>query len=85
MLTGFTNLSLPHAFKKNDKVILNYLLKQNISINETLVYDTKQIYLQLDNTLKFTFKRIKEIEDFFIEKINYREKLNQTLLKRALE
>ena len=43
-------------------------------MNESHACDTKQTYLQLDNTLLFRLSRIKEIEDFFIPEINTRER-----------
>ena len=48
-----------------DKVILNYFLEQNISMNKPSACDTKQNYFQLNNALQFRVDRIKEIEDFF--------------------
>ena len=50
-------------------------------MNEPYVSGTKQIYLQLDNAIKFIFSRIKVIESFFIAEINEREKREKTLNK----
>ena len=36
------------------------------------VCDTKDIFLQLDNPLRFRLSRIKEIEDFCITEVNDR-------------
>ena len=38
-LTDFTIVFSSHHFKKNDKVVLNFFLKQNISMRETHVCD----------------------------------------------
>ena len=50
-------------------------------MDEPHVYDTKQIYLQLENALQFRLCKIKEIEDFFIVKVNDREKMRKILNK----
>ena len=47
--------------------------------DESLVYDTKRIYLQLENALQFRLCRITEIEDFFIVEVNNREKMRNIL------
>ena len=69
-LTDFTNLFWPPKFERNDKVILNYFLKLNISMNDPHAYDTKKMPLQLDNPLQFGLSRIKKIQDFFTAEIN---------------
>ena len=38
-------------------------------MNERYVYDTKQIYPRLDDVLQFRLSRIKEIEDFSLQKL----------------
>ena len=50
-------------------------------MDEPHVYDTKQIYLPLENALQFRLCKIKEIEDFFIVKVNDREKMRKILNK----
>lgn len=75
-LTDFINLLLPHDFEKNDTIISDYFLKQNLSINELHSYDTKRIGLQLDKPLQFRLSRIEEIEDFIIAEINNKEKMS---------
>ena len=63
-LTDFTNLFLLQNFKKIDEGILNYFLKykhENINMS-----DIKEVFLRLDDPLKFRLSRLKEI-DFFID------------------
>ena len=50
-------------------------------MNKLHIYDNKRIYPQLHNILKFRTSRIKEIEDFFISKIDEIEKMSKTLNK----
>ena len=51
-------------------------------MNEVHAYGTKQIYLQLDNSLQFRLCGTKEVEeDFFIGEINEREKMSKLLNK----
>lgn len=49
--------------------------------DESLVYDIKWIYLQLENALQFRLCRITEIEDFFIVEVNNKEKMRNILSK----
>ena len=49
-------------------------------MNKPHVYDSENIYLQLDNAMQFRLSRIKEIEHFFIAEINDREKISKTLI-----
>lgn len=75
-LTDFINLLLPHDLEKNDTIISDYFLKQNLSINELHLHGTKRIGLQLDKPLQFRLSRIEEIEDFIIAEINNKEKMS---------
>ena len=50
-------------------------------MNEPRLYDTKQIYLQLDNPLQFKLCIMKEVEDFFSAGISDREKMSKALNK----
>ena len=45
-LTDFANLFSSNDFEKNDKTILDYFWKYNVSINEAHAYAIKQIYPQ---------------------------------------
>ena len=49
ILTDFTNLFSPNNFAKNDKVILDYFLKQTVSMSEVHVCGIK-----LDHPLQFS-------------------------------
>ena len=80
MFQGKSLFSL-HAFEKKEKVSLNYFLKPNKSMNKVHVYNTKQIYIQLDNPLQLRLDKIKEKEHFFIVEINDRQKLSKALTK----
>ena len=79
-LKDFKNFFLPNNFEKNDKVIMNYFLKQNISMSELHFYATKQIHAQLGKLLEYRHSRIKET-DFFIAEINDWEKMSKILNK----
>ena len=50
-------------------------------MSEAHIWDTKKLFLQLDDPLQFRLSRIKEIEDFLIAETNDREKMNKTLNK----
>ena len=60
-LTDFANLFLAHNFKKNDKVILDYILKSSINMSEAHVYDTK-----LDKTLQCRLSRTESKRQIFL-------------------
>ena len=53
-------------------------------MSEGHVCDTKDIFLQIGNRVRFRIIRIKEIEKFFNAKISVREKLSKTLKKYIL-
>ena len=67
-LPDITSLFIPQNFEKNEKVILNYFFKPNISMNEPNVCDTIQICLSLDHVLQFRLSRIKERQNFLLQK-----------------
>ena len=50
-------------------------------MNESYACDTKQMYLQLGNSLQFRLSKIKDIEDFLNTEIIDREKMSKTLNK----
>ena len=50
-------------------------------MNKVHVYNTKQIYIQLDNPLQLRLDKIKEKEHFFIVEINDRQKLSKALTR----
>ena len=64
--------------KRNSGIILEYILKSDISLNEPHVHNTKQVYLQLDNSLQFMLHRIRT---FLNAETNIREKMRKTLNK----
>ena len=39
-------------------------------MNDPHAYDTKKMFLQLDNSLQFGLSRIKKIQDFFTAEIS---------------
>ena len=49
-------------------------------MTEPHVCDTKHIYLYLDNALQFSYRRIKETEDFFIAEVNNRANMRKILI-----
>ena len=63
-MIGTVKLFSPNNFEKNEKVILNHVLKQNISMKGLNACDTEQ----LDNSLQFRLSRIKEIQVFSLQK-----------------
>ena len=67
--------------KRLTKSNSNNFLEENTSINVAQVCATKQIYYQLNNALQSRLKIMKEIEIFFIEEINDREKMSKVLDK----
>ena len=75
-LKDFTDLFLRHILKKW-QTFLSY--KQNINSKKPHRCETKHIYLQLGNTVWFTFSRIKQLHDFFIAEINYRQRISEKL------
>ena len=50
-------------------------------MSESHAYGTKQIDLELDNPLKISRSRIKQMEDFFNLELNDREKMRKKLDK----
>ena len=70
-------------FEKNAKLILNsefFFRKKNDNKLEWAKFLCYQL-LQLSNPPEFRFNRLKQIEDFFITKINDRRKISYTLNK----
>ena len=63
---------------KNDKTILKYFWSNIQPKNEARLYAKPQPYPQLDDALQFRISRIKEIERFYIVKINDRVKMTKT-------
>ena len=53
-LIHFTNLFLPHNFKKKNELILNYFLIKNKNMNRP-----KRTFLQLHNPLQFRLRKSK--------------------------
>ena len=78
-LTDFENLFLRNNFESNAKLILIFFLeKKNDNKLEWAKFVCYQL-LQLNNPPEFRFKRIKQIQDFFITKTNDRRKISYTL------
>ena len=80
-LTDFTIFFSPYNFEKRDEGILDYFLKWSTSIIGSHMYDTKEVFLQLDDPLGVRLIRIKEIRGFFIAEVNDRGKMSKTLNK----
>ena len=66
-------------------MILNYILKQNININEQHGRDHKEIFLQLDKPLRFRLNRIREIEELSIAESDDGENMSRKRNKYVTE